>query len=221
MYVKICGLSTPETIETALQAGANWIGFVFFPKSPRHVEYGKAKELVGPVRGKASIVALTVNASDDELEAIDQSINPDIWQLHGSETPERLLQIKERYGRPVMKALPIRDESDLAVISSYEDVSDILLLDAKPPKDMNTELPGGNGIAFDWQLIKNLKLKKPLVLAGGLDPSNVAEAIRLTRPQGVDVSTGVESAPGTKDRQKIMDFVYAAKQASETGEPGT
>ena len=215
MYVKICGLSTPEAIEAALQAGASWIGFVFFPKSPRHIEYGKAKELVGSVRGKASIVALTVNASDDELEAIDQSINPDIWQLHGSEPPERLLEIKERYGRPVMKALAIRDEEDVARIAAYEEASDILLLDAKPPRDMKTDLPGGNGIAFDWQLIKDLKLKKPLVLAGGLDPDNVSEAIRLTRPQGVDVSSGVENAPGIKDRQKIIDFVFAAKKAAQ------
>ncbi len=215
MYVKICGLSTPETIETGLQCGANWIGFVFFPKSPRHVDYGKAKELVGPVRGKASIVALTVNASDDELEAIDQSINPDIWQLHGAETPERIQQIKKRYGRPVMKALSIRDKEDLAPIPLYEAVCDILLFDAKPPRDMNTELPGGNGITFDWRLIQNLKLKKPFVLSGGLNPDNVAEAIRLTRPQGVDVSSGIESAPGIKDRQKIMDFVHAAKGAAK------
>ena len=216
MYVKICGLSTPETIEVGLRSGANWIGFVFFPKSPRHVEYGKAKELVGPVRGKASIVALTVNANDDELDAIDRSINPDIWQLHGSETPERVVQVKQRYGRPVMKALTIRDEADLAAIPPYEDVCDILLFDAKPPKEMESELPGGNGISFDWRLIEGLKLKKPFVLAGGLDPSNVAQAIRLTRPQGVDVSSGIETAPGIKDRQKIIDFVYAAKQASST-----
>ena len=215
MYVKICGLSTPEMIEAGLQSGANWIGFVFFPKSPRHVEYGKAKELVGPVRGKASIVALTVNASDDELDAIDRSINPDIWQLHGTETPERVLEVKKRFGRPVMKALLIRDEVDLAPIPAYEDVCDILLFDAKPPKDMKTELPGGNGISFDWRLIQGLKLKKPFVLSGGLDPANVAEAIRLTQPQGVDVSSGIESAPGVKDRKKIIDFVYAAKQASD------
>ncbi|WP_394699059.1 phosphoribosylanthranilate isomerase [uncultured Cohaesibacter sp.] len=167
-----------------MQAGANWIGFVFFPKSPRHVGYGKAKELVGPVRGKASIVALTVNASDDELEAIDQSINPDIWQLHGSESPDRIREIKQRYGRPVMKALTIRDKEDLAAIPLYEDACDIFLFDAKAPKGADTELPGGNGIAFDWRLIKNLKLKKPFVLAGGLDPDNVSEAIRLTNPQG-------------------------------------
>jgi phosphoribosylanthranilate isomerase len=215
MYVKICGLSTPETIATGLQCGANWIGFVFFPKSPRHVDYGKAKELVGPVRGKASIVALTVNASDDELEAIDRSINPDIWQLHGTETPDRVSQIKALFNRPVMKALSIRDEADLAPIPAYEAVSDILLFDAKPPRDMNTELPGGNGITFDWRLIQNLKLKKPFVLSGGLNPANVAEAIRLTRPQGVDVSSGIESAPGVKDRQKIIDFVHAAKLAAQ------
>ena len=214
MYVKICGLSTPDMIEVSLQAGANWIGFVFFPKSPRHVDYGKAEKLVGPVRGKASIVALTVNASDDVLEAIDQSINPDIWQLHGSESPERVAEIRARFGRPVMKALAIRDEADLAPIASYEAVCDMLLLDAKPPKDMKTDLPGGNGISFDWQLIKNLKLSKPLILAGGLTPDNVAEAIRLTSPQGVDVSTGVECEPGVKDRQKIIDFVFAAKGAA-------
>ena len=217
MYVKICGLSTPEMIETGLQCGANWIGFVFFPKSPRHVDYGKAKELVGPVRGKASIVALTVNASDDELEAIDQSINPDIWQLHGAESPERVKEIKARYGRAVMKALPIRDEADLATIPAYEDVCDILLFDAKPPKDMKTDLPGGNGITFDWRLIQDLKLTKPFVLGGGLNPDNVAEAIRLTHPNGVDVSSGIESAPGIKDRQKIIDFVHAAKQAASEG----
>ena len=214
MYVKICGLSTPETIEAGLASGANWFGFVFFPKSPRHVSYGKAKDLVGPLRGKASIVALTVNASDDELDAIDQAINPDIWQLHGAESPQRVAEIKARYSRPVMKALSIRDEADLAPIPDYEAVCDILLLDAKPPRDMDTELPGGNGIPFDWHLIKSLKLKIPLVLAGGLTPANVAEAIRLTRPQGVDVSSGIESAPGVKDRQKIFEFIANARAAA-------
>ena len=215
MYVKICGLSTPETIEAGLASGANWIGFVFFPKSPRHVDYGKAKELVGPVRGKASIVALTVNASDDELEAIDRSINPDIWQLHGSESPERVAEIKKTFSRPVMKALAIRDAEDLEPIHAYEAVADILLFDAKPPRDMKTELPGGNGISFDWRLIKDLSLKKPFILSGGLNPENVAEAIRLTCPQGVDVSSGIESAPGYKDPQKITEFIAAARAAAD------
>ena len=165
---------------------------------------------------KASIVALTVNASDDELEAIDQSINPDIWQLHGSESPDRIRKIKQRYGRPVMKALTIRDKEDLAAIPLYEDACDIFLFDAKAPKGAETELPGGNGIAFDWRLIRNLKLKKPFVLAGGLNPDNVSEAIRLTSPQGVDVSSGIESAPGIKDRQKIFDFVQRARQTAES-----
>ncbi|HAT87557.1 phosphoribosylanthranilate isomerase [Cohaesibacter gelatinilyticus] len=216
MYVKICGLSTPDTIETGLASGANWIGFVFFPKSPRHVNYGEAKDLVGPVRGKASIVALTVNATDEELKAIDEAINPDIWQLHGSETPERVAEIRQKFGRPVMKALAIRDEADLAPIPDYEAVCDVLLFDAKPPKDMKTELPGGNGISFDWRLIKNLQLKKPFMLSGGLNPDNVAEAIRLTRPQGVDVSSGIESSPGVKDREKIIQFIRAAKEAAST-----
>ncbi len=215
MYVKICGLSTPDMIEAGLQAGANWIGFVFFPKSPRHVSYGKAQDLVGPVRGKASIVALTVNASDEELDAINEAINPDIWQLHGSESPERVSEIRTKYGRPVMKALAIRDSSDLKPIPAYEAVADILLFDAKPPADMKTDLPGGNGISFDWRLITSLALKKPFMLSGGLDPDNVSEAIRLTRPQGVDVSSGIESAPGVKDRQKIISFISAAKQAGE------
>ena len=214
MYVKICGLSTPETIEAGLRAGANWIGFVFFPKSPRHVDYGKAKDLVGPIRGKASVVALTVNASDEELDAINEAINPDIWQLHGKESPERILEIKARFGRPVMKALAIADESDLEPIPVYDATADILLLDAKPPKDMPSELPGGNGVSFDWRLIKSLELKKPFVLAGGLDPDNVAEAIRLTNPEGVDVSSGIESAPGVKDINKITDFIFAARHAA-------
>lgn len=214
MYVKICGLSTPETIEAAVRAGANWIGLVFFPKSPRHVDYGKAQDLVGPIRGKASVVALTVNASDEDLDAINAAINPDIWQLHGKESPERVLEVKARFSRPVMKALAIGDESDLDIIPAYDDTADILLLDAKPPKDSKTDLPGGNGIAFDWRLITSLDLKKPFVLAGGLDPENVAEAIRLTKPQGVDVSSGVESAPGIKDIDKITNFIFAAKNAS-------
>lgn len=214
MYVKICGLSTPETITTGLASGANWIGFVFFPKSPRHVSYGKAQELVGPVRGKASIVALTVNATDEELKAIDEAINPDIWQLHGSESPDRVAEIRQKFARPVMKALAIRDKEDLDPIPAYEAVCDILLFDAKPPRDMKTELPGGNGISFDWTLIKNLKLKKPFILSGGLTPDNVAEAIKLTRPQGVDVSSGIESEPGVKDPKKITDFISAAKQAA-------
>ncbi|MCV6575972.1 MAG: phosphoribosylanthranilate isomerase [Cohaesibacter sp.] len=216
MYVKICGLSTPETIATGLANGANWIGFVFFPKSPRHVSYGKAKDLVGPIRGKASIVALTVNATDEELKAIDDAINPDIWQLHGSETPERVAQIRQDYARPVMKALPIRDEADLALIAEYEAVCDMLLFDAKPPADMKTDLPGGNGISFDWRLIQNLKLKKPLILSGGLTPDNVAKAIALTNPQGVDVSSGIETAPGIKDRDKIIQFIRAAKETASS-----
>ncbi|MCV6601861.1 MAG: phosphoribosylanthranilate isomerase, partial [Cohaesibacter sp.] len=143
-----------------------------------------------------------------------EAINPDIWQLHGKESPQRVREIKQRYGRPVMKALAIRDKEDLDPIPAYEEVCDILLFDAKPPADMKTDLPGGNGIAFDWTLISGLSLKKPFMLSGGLDPDNVAQAIRLTKPQGVDVSSGIESAPGIKDNQKISKFISAAKTAA-------
>jgi len=212
MIVKICGLKTPETLESAITAGADWVGFVFFPKSPRHVTLELATEL-GRIAGtRVKKVALVVDANDTALEAIEKALDPDMFQLHGHETPERVAAIGKRYGRPVIKALGIADASDLEPARTYAPAADWLLLDAKPPK--NADLPGGNGVSFDWRLLAGLDLEKPFMVSGGLDPSNVGQAIAISPPAGVDVSSGVETAPGVKDPGKIRSFIEAARAAS-------
>ena len=207
--VKICGLKTPETLAAALDAGADMVGFVFFPKSPRHIDLATAEALGHQAHGCALKVALTVDADDETLAAIIAALNPDLLQLHGHETPERVAAIRARFGLPVMKAIGVASAEDLRDVKAYEAVSDRLLFDAKPPKD--AAHPGGNGLAFDWGLITGLDLSIPSMVSGGLDPANVAEALRLTKAQGVDVSSGVETAPGHKDPAKITAFVKAAK----------
>jgi len=211
LIIKICGLKTPETLEAAVNAGADWVGFVFFPKSPRHVTSELASELGRLVKGRAKKVALSVDADDAALETIEAALEPDIHQLHGHESPARVQAIRARFGHPVMKAVGIADASDLADAKSYQGVADWLLLDAKPPK--NADLPGGNGLPFDWHLLAGLDLEKPFMVSGGLDPSNVGTAIAISRPAGVDVSSGVETAPGIKDPEKIRAFVAAARVA--------
>ena len=212
MIVKICGLKTPETLESAVTAGADWVGFVFFPKSPRHVTLDLAKDL-GRIAGiRVKKVALVVDADDAALEAVEKALNPDMLQLHGHETPERVAAIRKRFGRPVIKALGIADASDLDGARAYAPAADWLLLDAKPPK--NADLPGGNGVSFDWRLLAGLDLEKPFMVSGGLDPSNVGQAIAISPPAGVDVSSGVETAPGVKDPGKIRSFIEAARAAS-------
>ncbi len=211
MHVKICGLKTPESVEAAVNAGASHIGFVFFPKSPRHLTYRQAAELAALVPEGITKVALTVNADDKALAEMLGKVPVDLLQLHGSESPKRVAYIKERFGLPVMKAVGVADASDLPQLVEYANVADQLLVDAKPPK--GSPLPGGNALAFDWRLIADLDWPTPWMLAGGLTPDNVAEAMRLTGASMVDVSSGVENAPGVKDLDKIAAFVKAAKGA--------
>lgn len=207
--VKICGLKTPETLAAALDAGADMVGFVFFPKSPRHIDLATAETLGRQAAGRALKVALTVDADDTQLAGIIAALHPDLMQLHGHETPDRVAAIRARFGLPVMKAIGVATAEDLKDVQAFAAVSDRLLFDAKAPKD--AAHPGGNGLAFDWSLITGLDLSIPSMVSGGLDPANVAEALRRTGAQGVDVSSGVETAPGQKDPAKITAFVTAAK----------
>lgn len=210
--VKICGLQTPQHITAAAEAGAAYAGLVFFPKSPRNVSLDQAAALAVEAPIGLCKVALVVNATDAELDAITGAVPLDMLQLHGKESPERVAEVRARYGLPVMKAVGIADASDLPQIALYEQVADQLLIDAKPPKE--AELPGGNGLAFDWRLLARRKYwQKPWMLAGGLTPDNVAEAIRMTGARQVDVSSGVESAPGVKDTALIESFTKAALAA--------
>jgi phosphoribosylanthranilate isomerase len=211
LTVKICGLKTPETLKSAIDAGADWVGFVFFPKSPRHVSLDLATELGRYAGSHVKKVALVVDADDAALDDIAHALSLDMFQLHGHESPERVQAIKAKYGRPVMKALGIAEVADLEAARAYVASADLLLLDAKPPK--NAVLPGGNGLPFDWHLLAGLDLENPFMVSGGLDPANVGEAIAISRPAGVDVSSGVETAPGVKDPEKIRAFVAAARQA--------
>jgi len=207
--VKICGLTGPQDVVAAADAGARYVGFVFFPKSPRNVSVQQAKALAAEVPFGVAKVALTVNADDALLDEITQNVAIDILQLHGSESVERVAQIKARSGLPVMKAIGISDADDLQKIVDYGRVADMLLVDAKPPK--NADLPGGNGLAFDWRLLAGRKWAVPWMLAGGLTPDNVQQAIQLTGARQVDVSSGMESAPGVKDPAKVAAFVSAAQ----------
>lgn len=208
-FVKICGLSTPDHVRAAADAGAAYVGFVFFAKSPRNVSMETAKELAALVPDGVRKVALVVNADDTYLDTLVRDVPLDMIQLHGSESPARVAEVKARYGLPVMKAVGVANAEDLAALDSYAAVADQLLIDAKPPK--GADLPGGNGLAFDWRLISGRDWPVPWMLAGGLTPENVAEAVRLTGARQVDVSSGVESAPGAKDETLIADFVKAAR----------
>ena len=207
--VKICGLREPAHVAVAAEAGAAYIGLVFFEKSPRHVSIAEARNLALEVPPGVAKVALVVNASDEDLRAILDRVPLDMLQLHGRETPARVAEIRARFGLPVMKALGVAEASDLAVLPDYEAVADQILLDAKAPK--GAALPGGNGLAFDWRLVAGQVFEKPWMLAGGLTPDNVAEAIARTGARQVDVSSGVESAPGVKDPALIRAFIAAAQ----------
>ncbi|QOZ74059.1 phosphoribosylanthranilate isomerase [Bradyrhizobium sp. CCBAU 53351] len=213
LLVKICGLSTPETLQTALEAGADMVGFVFFPPSPRHLSLELGRDLGRQVRGRALKVALTVDADDATFDNIMDALSPDIFQLHGKESVARLRDIKQRFGRPVMKVVPVEVAADLAVLPGYAAVADRILFDARAPKDATR--PGGLGTPFDWRLLGNLELKLPYMVSGGLHAGNVAEALRVTRAGGVDVSSGVESAPGVKDPEMIKAFIRAARASQE------
>ena len=207
--VKICGLRDSAGLNAAVNAGASYVGLVFFAKSPRNVTIAKAAALAVDVPVGVAKVALVVNADDAMLDAITRSVPLDILQLHGAETPERVAAIKSRYGLPVMKAIGVADATDLSQLDIYSAVADLLLIDAKPPK--NATLPGGNGLSFDWRLIANRHWLKPWMLAGGLTPDNVSEAMLLTGAMQVDVSSGVESEPGVKNARLIAQFVAATK----------
>lgn len=213
LLVKICGLKTPDALDAALDAGADLVGFVFFEPSPRHIaSYDTARELGERVKGRAGKVALTVDADDATFDQIVASLKPDMLQLHGTETLQRVLALKRKFGLPVMKAIPVETKSDLAAIATYARVADRLLFDARAPRDATR--PGGLGAPFDWTLLKDLDPGVPFMLSGGLDAGNVAEALAITRAPGVDVSSGVERAPGEKDPDKIRAFIKAAHQAS-------
>jgi phosphoribosylanthranilate isomerase len=207
--VKICGLSTPETLDVALDEGADMVGFAFFGPSPRNITFETARALGERVRGRAQKVALSVDADDGFLDAVVAALKPDLLQLHGHETSARVTAVKQRFGLPVMKVLAIETQADLAAISDYATVADRLLFDARAPRDATR--PGGLGKPFDWHLLENFTTPVPFMLSGGLDAGNVAEALRITRAPGVDVSSGVERAPGQKDPDKIRAFVRAAR----------
>ncbi len=211
--IKICGLKTSDAIDRALKRGATHIGFNFFEKSPRYVEPDVAGKLAEPVRGKAKIVAVTVNPTNDDLDEIVALLRPDILQLHGDESPERVLTVKAVYGLPVIKALPVRTTDDLKRVEAYIGIADRFLFDAKPPK--GSELPGGNGVSFDWSLLSWLDGSVDYMLSGGLNKDNVAEALRMTKAPGIDTASGVESAPGVKSVAMIDEFFDAVETACQ------
>jgi phosphoribosylanthranilate isomerase len=211
LIVKICGLSTPETLDVAVDAGADMVGFVFFPPSPRHLALKTARDLGKHVRRRAVKVALTVDADDATLADIVEALQPDILQLHGRETVARLRDVKQKFGLQVMKALAVETAADLASLPFYAAVADRILFDARAPKEATR--PGGLGAVFDWHVLENLDLKLPFMVSGGLNAGNVAEAVRVTRAGGVDVSSGVERTPGIKDPEMIRAFIRAARAA--------
>ena len=211
LLVKICGLKTPEALDVALIEGADMVGFVFFEPSPRNVTVASARALGAQVKGRARKVALSVDASDDMLAASIEALKPDMLQLHGRETPDRVVVVRARFGIPVMKAIPIESRDDLSPIHLYAKVAEWILFDARAPREATR--PGGLGKSFDWRLLENLSLAVPFMLSGGLDAGNVGEALRITRAPAVDVSSGVERAPGIKDPEMIRAFVRSARLA--------
>jgi phosphoribosylanthranilate isomerase len=213
LIVKICGLSTRETLDVALDAGADMVGFVFFPPSPRHVSLETARDLGKRTKHRASKVALTVDADDATLANIVEALQPDILQLHGQETVARLRDIRQKFGLPLMKAIAVENAADLAPLPGYAAVADRILFDARAPKEATR--PGGLGAVFDWQLLAKLDLKLPYLVSGGLNAENIAEAVRVTRAGGVDVSSGVERTPGVKDPEMIRAFIRAARATEE------
>jgi phosphoribosylanthranilate isomerase len=217
LLVKICGLSTPDTLDVALDAGADMVGFMFFPPSPRNLSFHAARELGGRANGRAEKVAVTVDADDATLTNIIDVLQPDLLQLHGKETPARVGAIRQRFGLPVMKVLAIETRADLSAISLHAGIADRLLFDARAPREATR--PGGLGKPFDWHLLEGLDLSIPFMLSGGLDAANVAEALHVTRAPGVDVSSGVEGAPGVKDPDKIRAFIRAARASLGAGMP--
>lgn len=217
--VKICGLKTDAALDAALEAGADYIGLVFHEASPRNIELEAARSLALLARGRAKIVALLVDPDDAKLGDVVAAVEPDLIQLHGAETPERVAEVSKHFLRPVIKAIKVASPADAQAAAAYVGKAALILFDAKAPEDRPGALPGGNGIAFDWQALEGVRGKFPYMLAGGLTPLNVAEAIRRTGAQAVDVSSGVESAPGEKDPELICRFLRAAKTANQVPSP--
>ncbi len=217
MRVKICGLTSAAALAHAAREGAAYVGLVFYPPSPRSLELDRAREIAAGAPAGVTRVALVVDAEDAFLEALLEAVPLEMLQLHGAESPERVAELRARFGLPVMKAVGVRDAADLAAIPAYEAVADQLLIDAKPPASpagaAAAYLPGGNALSFDWRLIAGRDWARPWMLAGGLTPANVADAVRLTGAAQLDVSAGVESAPGVKDLEKISAFIRAAQAA--------
>ena len=203
--IKICGLSGPDAIEAAIEGGATHIGMIFFEKSPRHVSLHDAVALSAAAGDRVTKVAVLVNASDDYLDQVVGSARPDMLQLHGSEPPERVLEIKQRYGLPVIKAIAVRSEADLENARRYVGIADLFLFDAKPPA--GSELPGGNGVAFDWEIMDHWPKDVPYMLSGGLNVQNICEALSHSGAPGIDISSGVETSPGKKDTALIREFL--------------
>jgi phosphoribosylanthranilate isomerase len=201
--VKICGLKTPEAVQAA--KGADYCGFVFFPRSPRNITPENAAKLKVYASGKT--VAVTVNADDDFLQEIAEKFQPDFIQLHGDETPERVAEVRKKFAVSVIKALPVRTAEDIDLAAHFEDIADILMFDAKPPGD----LPGGNGIPFDWTLLAGRKFRKPYFLSGGISIGNVEKALKESGARVIDISSGLESSPGNKDPQMIVEFIKKVK----------
>ncbi len=212
--IKICGLSSADTLDAAIAAGASHVGFIFFEKSPRHVPLETATSLASRAREQgATTVAVTVDADDGALDEIVARVRPDWLQLHGGETPQRVAAVKAHHHLPVMKALAIGEAADLDRLDAYRGIADRFLLDAKPPR--GADLPGGNGVSFDWSLLAALDPATDYMLSGGLNPANIAEALAMANPRGIDVSSGVESAPGHKDLALIEAFFLAVADAQE------
>jgi phosphoribosylanthranilate isomerase len=212
--IKICGLKTEEAVDRAVALGATHIGFIFFEKSPRYIEPADAGRLADRVRGRAKVVSVSVDPDNDDLDEIIDLVRPDMLQLHGRETPDRVLNVKAVTGLPVIKALSIQTADDLKRIEPFDGIANRFLFDAKPPK--GSELPGGNGVSFDWQLLAGLDPSVDYFLSGGLNKDNIGEALRIARPRGIDVSSGVESSPGVKDLGLIDEFFAAVRRALQT-----
>ena len=212
LIVKICGLSTPETLDAALDAGADMVGFVFFEASPRHLSLDRARELGTQVKGRALKVALSVDADNAMLSNIVETLKPDWLQLHGSESVARVRDIKQQFALPVMKVIGVETKDDLAALPGYASVADRIMFDARAPKDATR--PGGLGVPFDWHVLDDIARDHAFMLSGGLTADNVADAIRIAQPWGVDVSSGVERTPGVKDADMIRAFIRAAREAA-------
>lgn len=214
--IKICGLKTEQMLEVAIASGADFVGLVHFDKSPRHVDLKTAAKLAAAARGRISVVVLLVDPDVDLVTRVVREVAPDYIQLHGRETPEQVERLRHAAGMPVIKAVAVADREDVQGAAAYQQVADLILFDAKPSPD--AKLPGGNGIPFDWNLLKGFNSEQDFMLSGGLDPQTVAEAVRCTRAPIVDVSSGVERARGIKDADKIRQFIEAVRRADRTAE---